>query len=72
MSHGERSASGFSQVSLRSFSPSDAQLLYWTLEDDGVVPSGYEQDFLKLMSVVSGAAERQTRATFQDSPQAAL
>ena len=53
-------------------SPTDAQLLYWTLEDDGVVPPGYEQDFTQLMSVVCGAAERQARTTFLDSPQAAL
>ena len=79
LSPGERSASSsvMSNLLLETYQtaqpcPTDAQLLYWTLEDDGVLPPGYEQDFTQPMPVVCGAAERQARATFLDSPQAAL
>ena len=52
--------------------PSDAQLLYWTLVDDQVVPDGFLSDFERLMAVVNGASDRQARASFMDNPQAAL
>ena len=52
--------------------PSDAQLLYWTLVDDQVVPDGFLSDFERLMAVVDTASVRQARASFMDNPQAAL
>ena len=28
--------------------PSDSQLLYWTLVDDGALPDGFLEDFIRL------------------------
>ena len=52
--------------------PSDAQLLFWTLVDDGVWPDGYCAYFADLMGSVESAAARQARATFLDNPSADL
>ena len=52
--------------------PSDAQLLHWTLVDDGVLPDGYCAYFADLMGSVESAAARQARATFVDNPSADL
>ena len=52
--------------------PSDAQMLYWTLIDDGSVPDGFLADFMVSMRSVESTAARKTRATFLDNPQADL
>ena len=55
-----------------SATPSDAQVLYWTLVDDGALPDGFLEDFVLLMQSVESAAARQARTTFLDNPQADL
>ena len=52
--------------------PSDAQILYWTLVDDGALPDGFIEDIVRLMESVESAAARQARMTFLDNPEADL
>ena len=52
--------------------PTNAQLLYWTLVDDGALPNGYLSHFITLMNSVEAAAARQARVTFLNNPQADL
>ena len=52
--------------------PSDAQLLYWTLVDDGALPDGYLPHFVLLMNSVEAEAARQASPSFLGNPQADL
>ena len=52
--------------------PSDPQLLYGTLVDDGAQPDGFLSQFVVLMAAVEPATARQARATFLDNAQADL